>query len=164
MDEQHFSHEYRTGRTQPRQNNRGLITFLLICVIFLAGLVSAMGLLNIRLFHQLNWGRGRNTPSITFSQGDSPCATDYIPSVSARGMTLSEFDGLYGQVYGLPQGLYVCAVAPGSPAEKAGILPGDVLTHANDTPITRLAQENLLTNADSFTLFRKGQTFTVCPD
>ncbi len=162
--EQHSSHEYRTGRTQPRQNNHGLITLLLICMIFLAGLVSAMGLLNIRLFRQLTWGGGSHTPPISFAPGEAPCATDYIPSVTAGGMTLSEIDGLYGQIYGLPQGLYVCSVAPGSPAEYAGILPGDVLTHAGDTPISRLEQESLLTDAVSLTLFRKGQTFTVCPD
>ena len=35
MDEQYF--EYRTGETHPRKNSRGLIAFLLICVIFLCG-------------------------------------------------------------------------------------------------------------------------------
>ena len=52
MDEQNWMHEYRTGRTQPKKSRSGLIAVLLILVIFLAGIISAMGLLNIRLFRQ----------------------------------------------------------------------------------------------------------------
>ena len=54
MDEQQY--EYRTGRTEPTKKHNGLIAFLLICVIFLTGLVSALGLLNIHLFRLLDAG------------------------------------------------------------------------------------------------------------
>ena len=165
MDEQHFSHEYRTGRTEPRQNNSGIITFLLISVIFLAGLVSAMGLLNIRLFHQMNHTQA-NRPPISFTQGNAPNATDYTTAVTVEAMTLSEFSSLYRQVFELPQGLYVCHVQSGSPAEQAGILPGDVLTHIDGTPICRLSQaKDLLSQGPvELELFRDGMLFTVCLD
>ena len=45
--------KYETGRTKPPKNHGGLIAFLLIVVIFLCGLVSALGVMNIRLFTQL---------------------------------------------------------------------------------------------------------------
>ena len=44
---------YETGRTRPPKNRGGLVAVLLVIVIFLGGLVSALGVLNIRLFAQL---------------------------------------------------------------------------------------------------------------
>ena len=44
---------YQTGRTRPPKSNRGLIAVLLVAVIFLGGIVSALSLLNIRLFQQV---------------------------------------------------------------------------------------------------------------
>ena len=41
---------YQTGSTRPPKNNRGLIAVLLVVIIFLGGIVSALSLLNIRLF------------------------------------------------------------------------------------------------------------------
>ena len=71
MDEQYWMHEYRTGRTQPKKNRSGLIAGLLIFVIFLAGIVSALSLLNIRLFWQLEESTPKedNVP-LSFSQED----------------------------------------------------------------------------------------------
>ena len=75
MDEQYF--EYRTGETHPRKNSRGLIAFLLICVIFLCGVVSVLGLLNIHLLAQLQRSGesplsfGEGNLSLTAPEGDS---------------------------------------------------------------------------------------------
>lgn len=44
---------YGTGRTSPPKNHGGLIAVLLVIVIFLGGLVSVMGVLNVKLFTQL---------------------------------------------------------------------------------------------------------------
>ena len=41
---------YQTGSTQPPKNRGGLMAVLLILVIFLAGLTSVLGIMNIRLF------------------------------------------------------------------------------------------------------------------
>lgn len=43
---------YRTGRTQPPKSRSSLIAVLLAVIIFLGGLVSALGLMNIKLFRQ----------------------------------------------------------------------------------------------------------------
>ena len=45
---------YATGSTQPPKTRRGLVTGLLVAVIFLGGIASALGILNIRLLGQLN--------------------------------------------------------------------------------------------------------------
>ena len=47
------SGRYETGRTRPPKSHNGLIAVLLVVVIFLSGLVSFLGLLNVRLFAQL---------------------------------------------------------------------------------------------------------------
>ncbi len=44
---------YETGSTKPPKNYRGLIALLLVVVIFLGGLVSVLGILNVKLFTML---------------------------------------------------------------------------------------------------------------
>ena len=45
---------YETGRTRPPKSHGGIIALLLVIVILLGGLVSVLGVMNIRLFAQLN--------------------------------------------------------------------------------------------------------------
>ncbi len=47
------SGKYETGRTKPPKSHNGLIALLLVVVIFLSGLVSFLGVLNVKLFAQL---------------------------------------------------------------------------------------------------------------
>ena len=44
---------YGTGKTQPPKSHGGIIAVLLVVVIFLGGLVSVLGVLNVKLFTQL---------------------------------------------------------------------------------------------------------------
>ena len=45
---------YGTGRTKPPKSHGGLIAVLLVVVIFLGGLVSVLGILNVKLFNELS--------------------------------------------------------------------------------------------------------------
>lgn len=45
---------YGTGRTEPPKRRGGLLAMLLILVIFLCGVITVLGILNVRLFQQLN--------------------------------------------------------------------------------------------------------------
>ena len=45
--------KYETGRTNPPKSHNGLIAILLVVVIFLSGLVSFLGVLNVKLFAEL---------------------------------------------------------------------------------------------------------------
>ena len=45
---------YGTGNTEPPKNRGGVTAILLILIIFLCGIVTVLGILNIRLFKQLN--------------------------------------------------------------------------------------------------------------
>lgn len=63
---------YQTGSTTPPKQVSGLLTVLLLMVIFLGGLVSALGLINVRLLQQLSQQPGA---SVAVSQGDP---SDYV--------------------------------------------------------------------------------------
>lgn len=82
MDEQNWMHEYRTGRTKPKKNRSGLIALLLIGVIFLAGIVSALSLLNIRLFRQLEDQSEDSSTPLSFSQNEDTQTEGTEPSSS----------------------------------------------------------------------------------
>lgn len=167
MDKETFN-EYRTGQTHPGESNRGLVTVLLICVIFLTGLSSVMGLLNIRLFNQLNDQPSPDKPPLSFSKDDAATnpATDIGPTITVMQMTLLALSNMDCQIYNLPEGLYVCHMEQSSPAVTVGIEVGDVLIAIDDTAVTSLAQaESLLSQLPvQLTLYRDGKTFTVTLD
>ncbi len=156
MDEQHF--EYRTGETRPRKSSRGLIAFLLICVIFLCGVVSVLGLLNIHLLSQLQISGGESP--LSFGEGDLSPATPEGDSLTVAGITVQELSEIHQQVYDLPAGLFVVNAPEGIPVE-----PGDVLTAFDGAAVTTLEELNtLLTQTKTgeqvwFTFHRQGQTF-----
>ena len=60
MDDRYYQNHpwddsvYGTGRTEPPKSRGGVIALLLILVIFLCGIITVLGILNIRLFTQLN--------------------------------------------------------------------------------------------------------------
>lgn len=148
MDQEYY--EYRTGGAAPKKNRSGPIAFLLILLIFLGGIVSALGLLNIRLTLQ-SGNDDRNNPLLTFSQtGPTDTAAASMPeitdqSVNVSGMTCRELSPQYQQMYSLPEGLYIAKVAKNSPASRLGILPGDVLTGFNGIDVFQLdALESLI--------------------
>ena len=156
MDE-HF-YEYRTGQTQPRKSSRGLVAFLLICVILLGGVVSVLGMLNIHLFRQLQQA-DTETP-LSFEEGTAVTAAAEGLYLTIEGITLQELPSLYQQLYDLPQGLYVVD------ADQDMILPGDVLTAFDGAAVTTLEELNTLYAKKKagdklwFTFHRQGQAFS----
>ena len=57
------------------------------------------------------------------------------PTLGIHGELLSSF---YQHYYQLPAGLYVSSVDAGSPADRAGIGPGDILLYVDENPITTM--------------------------
>ena len=133
MDEQQF--EYRTGRTEPRQKHNGLIAFLLILVIFLSGLVSVLGILNIHLFRMLE--AQDDTSPLSFAAGDIAPADFDGNALTIGGITLQEQPEMYQQLYDLPAGLYVVDADDDGP-----VLPGDVLVGFENTAVGSLSELN----------------------
>ena len=134
MEEQR--NEYRTGPTAPRPKHTGIIVFLLILVIFLAGLVSVLGIMNIHLFRMLD--EKKDATPLSFSQQEDPPPTQTDDTVVFAGMTVQEIPAAYQSVQELPAGLYISHVQDGSAAHQKGILAGDVLVDFAGQQITSL--------------------------
>ena len=153
MDEQR--NEYRTGRTEPEKKHNGIIAFLLILVIFLGGLASMLGILNIHLFRLLDEQEG--TAPVSFAPNGEDTASQATDALIFAGMTIVEIPALYQTVHDLPAGLYISHVQDNSAAARAGILAGDVLETVAGTPVTSL------TALQDLTPSARGQvTVTVC--
>lgn len=162
MNEQNY--EYRTGRTEPQKKHNGIIAFLLILVIFLSGLASVLGILNIHLFRLLD--EKDDTP-LSFAQAQDQ-ATAGTGEQTLEGMTIVEIPDIYQQMCDLPHGLYIAHVAPDSHAQQQGIAVGDVLTHFAGKPVSQLADlqgvlEGRYEETADLTICRNGteQTFTI---
>ena len=78
---------YETGRTRPPKNHGGIIAVLLVIVIFLGGLVSALSVLNIKLFAELNTPDDDSDPvsfvSETEEEETLPAATESLMATIA---------------------------------------------------------------------------------
>lgn len=79
---------YQTGRTQPPRNHGGLLAVLLIAVIFLCGLSSWLGFLNIHLFRRV-MGNEETVPEIA-QAWENATASEDVPGQQALNMTLSD--------------------------------------------------------------------------
>ena len=66
---------YRTGSTNPPKSRGGLIAVLLVLVILLCGIVSILGVVNIRLIRKMNDNGIGETVPIAFSAPDESEAT-----------------------------------------------------------------------------------------
>ncbi len=58
---------YGTGPTRPPKSKGGSLAVMLILIIFLSGIVTVLGVLNIRLFQELKVQKKENELSISFS-------------------------------------------------------------------------------------------------
>ena len=94
MDERNYNIDpwdrdsYETGSTQPPKNRGGIIALLLILVIFLSGIASALGILNIKLTEKLKGTDDPTGPVIflpteTGSPDASISPTDSVPFQTA---------------------------------------------------------------------------------
>lgn len=140
MEEQHSTNEYRTGTTRPKEKHTGPIAALFVCVIFLGGLLSVLGLLNIHL-------SGDDTPPISFSKGESDGFTTQETAEAALlplGFSCQTMAMTYQSLHNLPAGLFINHVEPDSTAASLGIVPGDVLISFDDMPVTHLELLNQL--------------------
>ncbi len=79
------------------------------------------------------------------------------------GVTVSDVSS-EAQLYGLPQGAAVQSVTEDSPAQKAGLQVGDIITKANDTEMTgssdlvSLVRKMGVGDTLAVTVYRQGQT------
>lgn len=162
---------YRTGSTKPPKSHQGIIALLLALVIFLGGTVSALGLLNIRLFRMIKTQQAADRSSVRFSADPQTASAQSLPD----GQVEDEQLGIYGQtvsdVYrcynGWPQGVYISDVTPGSPADTAKLVAGDILlsingeTVANEQDFYELFGDLTKGRVYAVTVYRDGRRITL---
>ena len=157
---------YQTGSTRPPKSRGGLIAFLLVLVIFLSGISTALGLMNIRLFRQINELSVTEPSPVVFSQGNSP--KDVEGTVAyPLGFSGQEVTAFWQSYHDLPPGIYVTEVTDASLATIHGILPGDILVQLDDAPIPDAATFQTLLDAHQpgetiqLTIYRSGMEHTM---
>ena len=99
------SWEYGTGRTEPPKSRGGLVAVLLILVIFLTGIATVLGILNIRLVKRLGLPQAGRELAISFTNEETqPQETQGQAAEPARSqfdMALQSAPQIQGE---LPQG------------------------------------------------------------
>lgn len=141
---------YQTGSTTPPKSHSGLVTMLLITTIFFCGLSSALGVLNIRLFHQLASSSDRTPEPLSFSNAleSQPRSAGPVPAFSGEptlgihGETVTAF---YQNYYNLPSGLYVEEILIDTPEQQ--LREGDILVSLAGSPVASMKELNKLLSA-----------------
>ena len=162
-------HYYETGSTQPPKS-RIWIVLLLVLLIFLGGIITGLGVLNIRLWRGFTAETEEAVP-LSFSRISTdaptqPQTADAVPQASL-GFTTETISAFHRVYYNLPQGVYIPRVQRGSAAAMAGILPGDILLSLGgaQTPDTETLEAlvGLYLPGDTvdLTLYREGKEISL---
>ena len=97
---------YGTGPTQPPKSRGGLIALMLILIIFLCGIVTVLGVLNIRLFQQLKLKQEEEELSISFTtESTLPEEADPVAAAIAETTAHNDAPFLSMTLQQSPQGL-----------------------------------------------------------
>ena len=142
---------YQTGSVSPPKSRGGLVAFLLVLVIFLCGLSTALGLMNVRLFRALN--RQKDAQQVEFSGARQ---AEYTKDTVFPGFSGRDIPEIFSLYQDLPQGIYVTEVS-----HAKGIRPGDILLQIDGTDVTAPHQlQELLRNKSTapVVLYRNGKT------
>lgn len=117
--------EYITGHTRPPKDHTGLLAFLLIVIIFLSGVVTVLGIMNVRLFRRLNEQEeeaasiefaAERTEDAAISFAAEPIAEEPLLSVDATEPELR---------LDLQQSPEALTTEPEAPEAENGTLPQD---------------------------------------
>ena len=74
---------YGTGPTQPPPSRGGLVALMLILIIFLCGIITVLGILNVRMFQQMKLRESEKELSISFTT-EPTAAYPTAPTVYAN--------------------------------------------------------------------------------
>lgn len=90
-DEPWDTGSWQTGSTKPPRNNSGITALMLILIIFLCGIITVLGILNVRLFNQLQEKKEDNTsirfiPEETLAETAPAAMIAAAPEILVPGM------------------------------------------------------------------------------
>ena len=132
---------YETGSTRPPKDHGSMIAVLLMLVIFLGGVATLMGVMNVRLFQMLEAQQQAKDAYLYADEALATQATDSrqedscevtVALLGIKGQTVSKFDRRFFQ---LPQGYLVTDLTEDSVDQQAGIRTGDVIVGVESQPV-----------------------------
>lgn len=164
---------YQTGASKPKKGHNAVITVLLMGVIFLGGLASTLGVINVRLLTQLVQQQGAVVPlSLDSSKGgqiavrgNTPYSV-YTPDdtdlTQQLGFQVEELSSFYRSYWELSAGLEVVSVTDSS----CQLQEGDILLCVNGQELTTSSQlyeaiNSAQTDALKLEILRGRQSFTL---
>ena len=84
---------YGTGRTKPPKSYGGLVAVLLVVIIFLGGLVSVLGIMNVKLFTQLRDQSQKSEDSLSVISRVDGQTLETVPDDQADAPTYPDGSG-----------------------------------------------------------------------
>lgn len=81
---------YQTGAIRPPKPSSGLVALLLVLVIFLGGLCSGLGIVNVRLLEELSQENRETTPLSKNSHPDEPDLGNYLEGLDTPAPQVPE--------------------------------------------------------------------------
>ena len=97
---------YGTGNTQPPKNHGGLIALLLIVVIFLSGIVTTLGIMNVQLFKELEQlSETVESAPMSFSEDQTAQTVPPTTELDQELIAIHAGDGASIQLSPTPQGV-----------------------------------------------------------
>lgn len=161
---------YQTGASKPKKGHSVIITVLLMAVIFLGGLASALGVMNVRLLSQLVEQQGAVVPlSMDGGQiavrGNAPYSIqtpDTGDPAQQLGFQVQELSSFYRRYWDLTAGLEVIDVTD----ESCQLQEGDIIFSVNGEELTTISQlydaiSSAQTGALKLEILRGRQSFTL---
>ena len=121
---------YGTGRTQPPKSRGGIVALMLILIIFLCGIIALLGILNIKLFRQLQV-RQEEELAISFTTADTQPAETAPMMVDTEPYAQDIHQGASIDLQQAPQGI------DNMPAE-GGMALQDIYTRNIDSVVSIL--------------------------
>lgn len=158
---------YQTGSSRPTKGQSAIITVLLMSVIFLGGIASAFGIMNVRLISKLieqeNAMAVQPTDTqedtgayVKFYHGEGVESADLTPSdpiERALGFRAVELNTLYRAYMEIPAGVQVEYVRSG----ECPLQEGDVLLCVGERPLTSISElYDVLAQAETGTVLHFG--------
>lgn len=96
---------YYTGPTEPPKNRGALVALLLIFIIFLCGIVTVLGVLNIRLFQKLNREEPSQELAISFTTEETEPETQAPLATTPTATQPSGLAGCTMDLQAAPKGV-----------------------------------------------------------
>ena len=94
---------YGTGNTEPPKEKHGLMALMLILVIFLFGIITVLGILNIRLFQELKLKKQETELSISFTTEVTLPPETEAPAVPEEASVIQDVNPSSLQLQQTPQ-------------------------------------------------------------